>query len=157
MARDYSVNHNKKVNATSGEAPLILLEISHADLPQPIRVVNDNQDLIHLTNTFVAMAFNVRMPDDLEQGMPRAELSVDNIGREMTQWLDASGGGKGALVRFIQVMRDVPDTIEWETTLELSNVGQSPLLVTGTLGYQDIFNQPAVQWIYNKDLARGLF
>jgi len=157
MARTYSAHHNKKVNATSGEAPLTLLEIIHADLLQPIRVVNDNQDFVHLGDTFVAMAFNVRMPDDPEQGTPRAELSVDNIGREITQWLDVSGGGKGALVRFIQVMRDVPDLVEWETTLQLSNVGQSPVLVTGELGYQDILNQPAVAWVYNKDLAQGLF
>jgi len=157
MARTYSSNYHKQVNTTAGVAPLILLEIDSVDLPVPIRVVNDNTDITHLGNVFIAMAFNVRMPDDLEQGMPSAELSIDNVGREITQWLDVSGGGKGASVRFIQVMRDAQDVVEWETTLELSNVSQSPLVISGALGYQDIFNQQGVAWIYSKDLAPGLY
>ena len=156
MAR-FSVNATEQIKAVSGTAPVILLEISHVSLPQPIRVVNDNQDLVHNGNTFQKCAFSVTLPSDKEQGMPKARLSIDNLGREMTAWLDASGGGQGALVRFIQVMRNAPDFVEWETSLELTNVSQSPIEVVGSLAYKDIYNLPAVGINHRSDVSPGLY
>lgn len=152
-----STNIHKQTNPTSGTAPIYLLEITHPDLPQPVRVVRDNQDVASNGNTFTALAFDIQPPDDKEQGAPRAQLVMDNVGRELTSWLDASGGGQGALVRVMQIMRDAPNVIEWDTTLELSNVSMTPLVVRGELSYPDILNQPLVAWYFTKDRAPGLF
>jgi len=157
MARSLSASAKRKMNATGGEAPVLLLEIDHPDLPGPVRVVKDNEDLTSTGNLFVAMAFDITPPDDLSTGLPRATLRVDNIGRELTQWLNVSGGGKGATARMMYVMRDAPDLIEWETTLELSNVTQTPASVDGQLGYTDILNLPGTVQTYRPETAPGLF
>ncbi len=158
MARSYSNTFKEKSNSTGAdEAPLYLLEIDHADLSSPVRVVNDNQDLVSNGNTFVAMAFRVTLPDDLQHGLPHAKLSVDNIGRELTQWLESSGGGKGATVRIMQVLRSDPDTLEFDITMDLSNVSMSMSQITGTLGFEDLLNRPAVPLTYRPDTTPGLF
>lgn len=158
MAKNYSTTLHETVNSVSAaEAPLLLLEIDHPDLSQPIRVVNDNQDLVHQGNTFVAMAFRARLPDDLEQGLPRAILSVDNVGKEMVSWLEASNGGQGATCRMIQVLRSAPDVVEWETTLNLTDLRITQTEVTGSLGYEDLLNMPGVRLRYRPEVAPGLF
>lgn len=158
MAKDYSRSLLEKMNATSAdEVPLLLLEITHLDLSQPIRVVNDNQNLESNGDLFVAMAFRAALPDDMENQMPRAQLAVDNIGRELTDWLDQSGGGEGAQVRMMQVLRSAPDVIEWEVTLDLSNVRMNMLEVTGELGFEDLLNKPGIPMTYRPDTAPGLY
>ena len=158
MPRNYSANLKETINSTgAAESPLILLEIAHADLATPIRVVNDNQDLVSNGNIFIALAFRVTLPDDLEQGLPRAVIAVDNVGRDLTAWIEASGGGQGATVRLMQVLRSAPDVIELDITLDLTNVKMNMLEVSGQLGYDDILNRPAVPLTYRPDVAPGIF
>lgn len=158
MAKPYTRRFQEVIHATGAkEVPLLLLEINHVDLTTPIRVVNDNQDLVHNGNTFTAMAFRATLPDDLEQGNPRATLAVDNVGRELVGWLELSGGGRGATVRMIQVLRSAPNTIEWEVTLDLNDVQINLLEVTGTLGFEDILNLPGIPLTYRPDVAPGIF
>ena len=95
--RDYSNTFKEKTASINApETPVIMLEITHPDLLDAVRVVNDNQDLISSGSTFTALAFRLTPPDDLSQGAPRAELAVDNVGRDLTAWIEASGGGEGA-------------------------------------------------------------
>jgi len=158
MAKGYSSTLKEQLNSTSAtETPLLLLEIDHPDLAAPVRVVNDNQDLVHLGNTFTAMAFRATLPDDREEGMPRARLAIDNVGKELVAWLEASGGGQGATVRMMQVLRSAPDTIEWEVTMDLSNLSMTALEVSGVLSFDDLLNRPGVTLTYRPETAPGLF
>jgi hypothetical protein len=158
MPRNYSRSFQEKTNSTSAdEAPLILLEISHADLVTPIRVVNDTQELIHNGDTFVAMEFGIVEPDDLEQGESRGAIEVDNVGRELTDWLEASNGGQGATVRIIEVLRSNPDVVEWEITMDLSDLHLDMRAVTGGLSFDDILNLTAVALVHRPDVSPGLF
>ncbi|MEK6592601.1 MAG: DUF1833 family protein [Pseudomonadota bacterium] len=158
MPRNYSVPFKETIHRTGApEAPLLLLEINHVDLATPIRVVNDNLDLVSNGNTYTAMAFRALMPDDLDQSQPRAALAIDNVGKELTTWLESSGGGEGATVTMRQVLRSAPNTIEWEATLNLSEVQTNLLEVTGTLSFDDTLNLPAVPLTYRPDVAPGIF
>lgn len=163
MSKAVSRAFREVINRTSApEAPLTLLEISHADLATPVRVVNDNQDITSNGETFTALAFRPVFPDDFEKQIPRAQLSVDNVGKgpdgnSLAGWLEASGGGEGATVRMMQVLRSDPDTIEWEVTLDLTNVRVSLLEIIGDMGYTDILNRQGVQLTYRPDIAPGIF
>lgn len=158
MPRGYSSTLKRKHNATGAdEVARVLLEISNPALAQPIRVVNDNQDLVSNGSTFVAFGFDVTLPDDAQGQLPRARLALDNAGEDLTSWLDLSRGGKDTSVRFMQVLRSAPDTIEWEITLELHNVSVIWTTVEGELGFEDLLNRPAVAVTYRPDTAPGLF
>lgn len=154
----FSAATNKKINAVSNdEMPLLLLEITQADLSTPVRVVNDNQDITFETNTYIGMAFRANRPDDVQNKLPRASLAIDNVGKPLAQWLESSGGGQGASCRMIQIMRSDPSTIEWEITMDLSNLSMTMLEVTGQLSFDDLLNKPGVTIVYRPSVAPGLF
>ena len=137
--------------------PLLLLEIDHADLPAPVRVVNDNLDVTFETNLYQALAFRASLPDDVPQKLPRARLAVDNVGKDLVSWLELSDGGQGATCRMIQIMRSDPATIEWEITMDLSNLSMTMLEVSGELSFDDLLNKPGVSLQYRPSTAPGLF
>lgn len=154
----YSTTAKRKLNSVAGaELPVIALEITHPMLASPIRVVNDNAELIHQGNTFVALQFRVSLPEDLEEVLPRATLAVDNVGKELVSWIEASNGGEGAQVRMLQIMRSDPDVVEWEITLDLTNMRITTPEVTGELGFENLLDRPAVALTYRSDTQPGLF
>ena len=158
MARSYSAEYKSTLAATSApEAPLTLLEINHPDLLQPVRVVNDNQNVTSNGVEYIACAFRCDLPDDFENQLPKATLAIDNVGKELMYWVETTGGGQGSTVRFIQIMRSRPDQIEWEITLNLTNVKATVSEVTGDLGYTNIFTRPAITMRFDPFTAPGIF
>jgi hypothetical protein len=153
---DLSRSAQLAINSTAGELPLVLLEINHSVLSEPIRVVNDQLEITSNGNLYVAYPFAISLPDDAER-LPKATLTIDNIGRELTTWLEASGGGRGATCTIRLVMRAAPDVIEYEITMELTNLAIDWQKVTGQLGFEDLLNRPAVQLQIRQDTAPGLF
>jgi hypothetical protein len=153
-----SATWHRKVNATGAdESPLYLLEIDHPTFAQPIRVVNDTQDLVSNGQTYVAFGFRCWIPDQKSGQMPRARIAVDNVGRELVGPLEDSDGGEGATVRVMQVLRSAPDVIEFEVTLDLKNVELGNMEVAGELGFEDILNRTGVVASYRPDTHPGLF
>ena len=158
MARAYSAEYKSTLAATSApEAPIILLEITHSGLTEPVRVVNDTQNITSNGHEYIACAFRCTLPDDLENQLPKATLSVDNVGKELMYWVETSAGGYGAQAHFMQVMRSRPDLVEWEITLALSNVKATVQEVSADLGYDNIFSRPAITMRYDPFSAPGIF
>jgi hypothetical protein len=158
MARDYSANFYKTINSIEAEEfPLLLLEIDHPDLDTPIRVVNDMQDITHLGNVFTAIAFRASLPDDREESLPKAILSIDNIDKDLVGWLELADGGVGATCRMLQIMRSDPDVIEFEITMNFTNVSMNNLEVRAELTYEDLLNRPGILYEYRPYNSPGLF
>ena len=154
----YSDKAQRNLLATSADEPfLIHLEISHHELVEPVRVVNDVQNVISNGNEFIACPFDITLPDDIGEQVPKAMLSVDNIGRELTQWLEYSRGGAGAKCRIMQIMRSDPDVVEYDITLDMSGISITNLTVSAKLGFQSTLMQPAVAVRYDPNTAPGLW
>lgn len=158
MARIYSSEFKSTLAEVSApEAPLVLLQIDHPDLAQPVRVVNDTQDLTSNGDLYIAIPFRCTLPDDFENQLPKARLSVDNVGKDLMYWIETSGGGNGSTVTMSQVMRSRPDQIEWSITMNLYNVSCSMTEVSGELGYENLFAKKAIRVRYDPSSSPGLF
>lgn len=107
--------------------------------------------------TYIALAFDIQKPSDVGGQLARIPIRIDNVGRELTQWLDASNGGQGATARVMQVMRDDPDTLEFDMTLDLLGVKQNSAFVTGELGYENTLALPALVMSYRPDNTPPMF
>ncbi|MEY2632169.1 MAG: hypothetical protein RIR00_823 [Pseudomonadota bacterium] len=154
----YSAAYKSTLAATSApEAPLMLLEIDHPALSQPVRVVNDNLDIVSNGHTFLACGFRLVLPSDFENQLPKAELAVDNVGRELMQWVETSSGGQGATARMMQIMRSRPDLIELDVTFEMTNVKANAHEVSAELGYENLFSKPVVNLRYDPFTTPGVF
>lgn len=158
MTRPYSSQYKSTLAKVSAEeAPLVLLEINHPALSEPVRVVNDTQDLTSNGHTFIACPFRYVLPDDFENQLPKARLVVDNIGRDLMYWIETSGGGAGSAVKMMQVMRSRPDTIEWSISMNLYNVQATMQEVSAELGFENLFAKPAISLQYRPDNSPGIF
>lgn len=158
MSRSFTAQGHRNLLATSADEPfLVLLQITHPDLTTPICVVNDNQNVTSNGNEYIACAFDVTLPDDQDGQIPQATLEVDNIGRELTQWLEYSQGGQGAQCRFMQILRSDPDTLEFDMTLDLTGMTITPLRVSGTLGFQNTLALASTIPNFTPTTTPGLF
>lgn len=136
---------------------LTALEIRHPAVAQPVRVVNDTEDRTIEGNRYVALRFDARLADDVEGQAPQAELAIDNVGRDLTQWVEAAQGGTGATVRVLQVL-DIDDPpVEWELTMDLAGVQVDAERVTARLGFDPLLGRAAVTLRHDPQTSPGLF
>lgn len=158
MPKDYSAQYKSTLaEVNADEAPLILLEIDHPDLDQPVRVVNDTQDLTSNSNLYIGFPFRCVLPDDFENQLPKARLAIDNVSRDLMYWIETTGGGQGSTATFKQVMRSNPDLIEWSIQMSLFNVNVTMQEISAELGFENLFGKPAISFRYTPMLSPGLF
>lgn len=158
MARSYSAEYKSTLARVSApESPRILLQIDHSALTTPIRVINDTENLTSNGFEYIAFPFNVVLPDDFENKLPKAQLTIDNVGRDLMYWLESTNGGAGSTATFSQVMRSRPNQIEWTITMSLFNVSANNQHVTAELGFENLFVKPAISMQYRPDNSIGIF
>lgn len=139
------------------EEPLHLVRITHA-LADPIRLVADNQDLLHLGENYVACTLTVEWPDEQERGQPTAQLRIDVTGTNVSRMLDQTRGAYGARVAFWRVLRSNPNVPEGGVfALSVRAATLAPGAVVFKLGFPDTQDKPSVQVIYNATNYPGLY
>lgn len=158
MARTYSAQYKSTLAKVSGEeTPRILLQINHPALSTPVRVINDTINLTSNGFEYIAFPFEVTLPDDFENKLPKATLSISNVGKDLMFWIESTAGGQGSTATFSQVMRSRPNQIEWSITMSLFNVMATNLDVSAELGFENLFAKPAVSIQYRPENSPGLF
>ena len=130
------------------------VEITHPDVVAPARAVNDTENHTIDGALFVSARFRARLADDADGQAPRAELVIDNVGNVLTQWVELSDGGNGAVVKLMQV---VGGTVEWSVELDVVGMRVSTQSVTARLGFDPMLHRPAVQIRHDPDHSPGLF
>ncbi len=94
MSRTLLASHRTSLETPHGETqPLVFIELTHADLATPIRVVSDTatENGVPVTwtldgNAYTAFPFTVRLLTD-DDGPPRGELEVANVDRAIGEAL----------------------------------------------------------------------
>ena len=147
--------------AESHPADLVVdaLEITHPSLTRPVRVVNDTRARGIDGDTYQPVAFRATLLSDEEGRAPAAAIEIDNVGRPLTHWIEASNGGVGAAVKVMQVLIPATGapTVEWELDIGVLGVQMDQRLVTVRLGYEAFLDRPAVALRYDLRTAPGLF
>lgn len=158
MPRGFSKRLKSNLSTLStGEHPLVLIEITHDSLPFPIRLVNDKCDLVSQGERYIACSFDLQLPDETDSNLPRAVLSITNIGRKLSYWVERTIGAMAAQIRIILVLRSSPDDQEWDICTDLINLSMNISTIDIQLGFDDLLNRVAVPVVYNTEKAPGLF
>lgn len=155
----YTDEMTREVNkVSSAQTPIFLLEIDHPDAPDLIRVAHNTiGSFTHLGNEYVGVAFRFSPLSQKQNEMPTATLQVDNVGRELTDWIVQTNGGRGAEVRFLIVLPTDPDTVQWEQTLYLKSVDISSRSVSADVGIEEMLSRPAFPATFNPTNDPALF
>jgi hypothetical protein len=118
---------------------LALLTIEHPSI-QPIRVVNNNEDVVSGGNTFLAYPFNITLPPDA-QDPGVADLQIANVDRSIIEALEAITDAAVCKVQII--LASTPNVIEYEWgNLVLRSAKADDVTVTAQIGQPPIDNMP---------------
>lgn len=134
---------------------LTALEITHPDVPVPIRVVNDAQDQTIEGNAYRALRFEPTLVSDVEGQAPRAEIRIDNVGEALTSWVERSEGGTGATCRVMQVVAG-EDAPQYDISLEVQGMSVREQ-VHVRLGHEELFGRNGVNMRHDPETSPGVF
>lgn len=141
-----------------GERLHTALEISHPDLEEPLRIINDNCDLIIGGETFIAFAFELNFFDDVENELTKGSIKVQNIGRELVKWVEKSLGAKDAIVKITFVRREAPD----EDKITIPATVSRTVITTQEVNFDLIisknnFTQRGTRFTYSAEKSPGVY
>lgn len=132
------------------------LRIEHPDLTT-IRLAYNNTPLVRSDGTYQPYAFQINLPDQLDNQIPRVTVTVDNIDLAVN---DAIRNLVGApKVTFDVVLASTPDVVEaGPFVFDLQAATADAQTIQGTLGYEDdIFSQQVPAQVYGPGNSKGLF
>lgn len=123
------------------EVFLVLLTIDHPELSNPIRLVNNTEDITSNGNLFTAFPFKIVMPLADPNSQPRASIEVDNIDRQIVTAIRTITSSPTVTLQVI--MASAPNTIEVEfTDFKLQDTSYNGFTVSGTLSMENYLLEP---------------
>lgn len=86
MARTVSQTALRAIlSQQTGKVFLACLTIDHADLASPLRFVNNTEAITFDSNEYSPAAFEFQAPDDSENNVPEAQITIDNVDRQIIE------------------------------------------------------------------------
>jgi hypothetical protein len=135
---------------------LVLLEVLHADLVQPVRLVNNTTDIASGGNTYTAFPFYATMPDDRDDREPVAEVSIVNVTRELIDEIRNIHDTLSVVLKV--VLADTPSVIEWgPVEMEVQSIRYDANTITFALGMQAFTHEPFPYKAFTPNKFPGLF
>ena len=141
---------------TDPSGMLLLLKLEHASMATAY-VVNDTRDWVISGTTWVGLPFRFKLPAEASGQAPRAALEIDNVGRALTDELEALPPGGALQGTFTLVSRATPTVVDFSFSAPLSAVVVTMTAVSATLGADDELRAPAVKLRYDPLTAPALF
>lgn len=142
------------------EVFVVLITISHETLAEPIRVCSDykpgNASTISQGREFIFFPFSFEFPADTDDALPQVTLQIDNVSTQITEAIRLIDTAPKVEVEV--VVASQPDVLEAGPMLfQFANVEVNSLVITGTLGYQPILNEPYPAWSFTPAVSPSLF
>jgi len=119
----------------TGEFLLALITITHASIiGGPLRLVQDLQPLTSNGNVYTAFPFEIRLPEDTDDGPAKVLLTIDNVDRSIAQAIRGMSPTSPPTVTVELVVASQPDVVEISIpNLTLRNVSGDAMQIEGEL------------------------
>jgi hypothetical protein len=123
------------------EVWLVLLTIQHNDLEQPIRVVNNTEQIVSRGQTYVGFPFDFELPGEDADSPSKARLRIDNVDRRIVEVVRRISSPP--LVTLEVILASAPDTVEFVFSgLTMREIDYDVTSVSGDLLFESIFAEP---------------
>ena len=156
--RDADARWRRAAASLSPDLVLVAaMEITHPSIDEPIRAVNDGEQRTIEGEIYAPLRFSARLVSDVEGEVPRAEITMDNVGYGLTRWLHATNGGNDARVRFMEVSIGDAARVEWELSLRTHSMHAGERIVRAVIGFPRLHDLPAVVVRHDQARSPGLF
>lgn len=147
--------------------PLLFLELTHADLPKPVRIVRDTVNYKWNGELWFGVMFE-GAPISETENQPSVRLTIQNVDRRMS--VAASKMRSRAAVHLWMLSSDDFDetkkprtavgtpTVEYEASgFFLRDIQITPLEISGELTCRDLKTEPWTRRVANEARCPGLF
>lgn len=146
---------NQRISNTVGHVEL--LEITNPSFTDPMRIVNDLEDFVSQSVSYIGIPFGFTLPEDVSGGAPRMKLAMDNVGRGLTDELERLQPGTITMAKLIIVARDTPDVHEHVFWLPLTQVTVTSTSAQATASVDELMRRAACRQIANPFTLPGIF
>lgn len=126
----------------TGEVWAWLLELSPPGGPV-LRYTNQHVAIVSGGQTYQPLAFKARLSDQVDGGIPVAQIEIDDTLRAVSQAVRAAGQRIPGTLRI--VLADTPDVIEREVSAEITTAEYGGGTISGTLTETTVLDEQAVQ------------
>ncbi|RXK68611.1 DUF1833 domain-containing protein [Stenotrophomonas sp. MA5] len=147
----------RKQRITDTSGTLLFLSISAPSLPGPLRIVNDTRDWVSQGIPYMGVPFAFKLPDDTRGQSPRAQLVLDNVGRGISEDLEALGPNELMMARLMVSDRADPNVYERDYYLPITGVSVAGATATAQCGVDYLMRQQAVRLRANPFTLPGIF
>ena len=149
------LERRQRVTDTTGT--LLFLEVSAPSFAETLRIVNDTKDWTSNGLLYIGVPFGFKLPDDVAGQTPRAVLTLENVGRGITDDLETLGPQDVVTAKLKISDRADPNVIERIYILPMTQVSVNTKTATAQCGYDSLMRQQAVRLRYNPFTAPGAF
>lgn len=128
----------------SGHVTLDIAIIEHDDLSPPLRIVNNQEDIVVSGYTYTACGFEFKPPDDKDTGMPLGRITMNNTDLWLTPTIRALSGEYRITVKRVSptnLTADPPVFNTIETTMQpmtLTSIQYDKATVRGQLSHANL-------------------
>ena len=149
--------HEKNQRITNLTGHVELLEVTNVGFTDPMRIVNDLQDFVSKGVSYIGIPFGFTLPEDVSGSAPRMKLSMDNVGRGLTDELERLQPGSITMAKLIIVARDTPDVHEQVFWLPLTQVTVTSTSAQATASVDELMRRAACRQLANPFTLPGVF
>jgi hypothetical protein len=147
----------------TGVIGLQILTIEHDDLAAPIRLVNNREDISVNGTVFTACQFHINAPEEKEEGLPRAQIVIDNTDQFLTPTIRSLSGEFTATYQIVSPTDLTASPPEFDTVevsmlpFDLTSVEYDDVSVRGNLSYEDVLDRQFPEMTYTPNRFKGLY
>ncbi len=135
--------------------PLVLLQIDHASLVQPIRLVCNKVNIMSNGEEYIGFPFEIIMPDSKQDSPPTSKIRIDNVSREIGQAIRQIS--TPPLVTISVVRQETLDVIEAQFSgMYLTNVSYDAMSVDADLMFEDLSREAFPTYTFSPANFRGI-
>lgn len=149
------LERRQRVTDTTGT--LLFLEITAPSFGETLRIVNDTQNWTSNGLEYIGVPFGFKLPDDVSGQTPRAVLTMDNVGRGITDDLEQWQPGELITAKLLISDRADPDTIERTLFIPMTGISVSGTTATAQCGVDYLMRQQSVRLRQTPFVTPGIF
>ena len=142
--------------ANTDECLLFLIEIDHSSWANPVRIVNNNIDIVSNGDTYTAFPVEITLPSEHQDKTATSRLRVCNVDRQMVSLFDALSSSPSVTVSV--VLGPTPDTSEagpGKSTLE--DYTYTKEAIEGVLSHENLMDKSFPSGTFSPGEYEGLF
>ncbi|WP_416203763.1 DUF1833 family protein [Xanthomonas euvesicatoria] len=147
--------NRQRVTEPSGV--LLFLEVRANSFTDVLRLVNDTQNWTSNGVEYIGMPFGFKLPDDTAGQVPRAVLIIDNVGRSITEDLEALQPNEMVSAKLMIADKAAPSVIVQTLNLPMTSVSVNSASATAQCGVDFLMRQQSVLLRYTPHLTPGIF